>query len=55
MGMDGRMRNITVKITVEVFIITISDLYLISYFIMHLHKFYVYQPPLSFQSKLELF
>lgn len=43
--MDSRMRNITVKITVEVFIITISDLYLISYFIVHLHKFYVYRTP----------
>lgn len=36
--MDSGMRNITVTITVEGFIITISDLYQISYFIMHLHK-----------------
>lgn len=38
MGMDSGMRNITEKITAEIFIITISDLYQISYFIMHLHK-----------------
>lgn len=42
MGMGGGMRDITVKITVEVFIITISNLYQTSYFIMHLHKFTVY-------------
>lgn len=31
MGLDSGMRNISVKITVEIFIITISDLYQIFY------------------------
>lgn len=58
MGMDNGMRNITVKITIEFFIITISDLYQISYFIMHLHKCTVSvytKTPISLQRELELF
>lgn len=57
MGMDSGMRNITVKITVEAFRIIISDLYQISYFIMHLHKCAVSactKTPISLQRELEL-
>lgn len=38
MDMDRGIRNITVKITVEVFTIALSNLYQISCFIMHVHK-----------------
>lgn len=56
MGVDIGIRNITVKIAVEVFLSTLSDLYQILHFIMHLHKCTISVPKIPHISpELELF